>query len=480
MTARVHVVRSKRTVAEIQDKERAQQWNPPPGYKRKTDESQFSIANEALDDYGAFKDKHYVFHISDDDAGKGSSLSAFLNIICVAIGVGSLQLSYALRQSGWVGLLFVFVAGTVAFITSIITVRCMYLKAGGGKISGFHEIGLEAFGKPGYYIVSAFNMLGIIGSVGIYAILSANNISEMLARVNVHLGSRFLMLITTATMCIPTLLTRTLGETFLVSLIGTATSIIATLIVIVMAIVYPIRNGEMHISSSVTHSSPIHHFAALPSGFAVSLSTMSFAYVGSTIVPHLESGMQHPEKFGRVFGSALFVVTCIYMVMASTGYSAYGDRTLSPITLNFPRTWPTFLADICITIHVLFAGPLFLVQMALEIESGLDIASKGKRAEVIWRLCVRIGAALVILGMAEALPFFEDVISLVSALTSPVLVYLTPIAAYIKLKGWRNIRKRSLLGLMLLLAFGIVVSAFGLAETIRAIVGDFRNEKLST
>ncbi|KAJ1921690.1 hypothetical protein H4219_000423 [Mycoemilia scoparia] len=52
MCAKVHVLRSKRTVAEIRDKERAQQWQAPPGYERKTNETQFSLANEALDDYG--------------------------------------------------------------------------------------------------------------------------------------------------------------------------------------------------------------------------------------------------------------------------------------------------------------------------------------------------------------------------------------------------------------------------------------------
>ncbi|KAJ2899052.1 hypothetical protein GGI21_000302 [Coemansia aciculifera] len=66
MTAKVHVIRSKRTVAEIQDKERAQQWNPPPGYKRHTDESQFSLANEALDAYGAFTGSHHVACLSLD------------------------------------------------------------------------------------------------------------------------------------------------------------------------------------------------------------------------------------------------------------------------------------------------------------------------------------------------------------------------------------------------------------------------------
>ncbi|KAJ2486308.1 hypothetical protein IWW37_005666 [Coemansia sp. RSA 2050] len=60
MTAKVHILKSRRTVAEIQDKERAQQWKAPPGYKRHTEESQYTLANEALDDYGVFKGIHHV------------------------------------------------------------------------------------------------------------------------------------------------------------------------------------------------------------------------------------------------------------------------------------------------------------------------------------------------------------------------------------------------------------------------------------
>ncbi|KAJ1925225.1 hypothetical protein GGH13_002535 [Coemansia sp. S155-1] len=115
--------------------------------------------------------------------------------------------------------------------------------------------------------------------------------------------------------------------------------------------------------------------------------------------------------------------------------------------------------------------------MALEVESGLGISAKGKRAEHIWRLSIRIGTALAILALSEALPFFDDVISLIGALTNPVLIYLTPIACYIKLKGWRNCSRPSLAGLTLLLAFGLVVSGFGLVETIDDIVKAFRDAR---
>ncbi|KAJ2257785.1 hypothetical protein GGI13_000799 [Coemansia sp. RSA 455] len=257
---------------------------------------------------------------------------------CLAIGVGSLQLAYTLRQSGWFGTVFIVFAAGVAYLTSIITAKCMYLKPGGGRISGFHDIGYEAFGKVGYYTITAFNILNIMGTVGIYAILSSSNISNMLAQVNVHVHPRLLMLATTVFMCAPTLIAKSLGETLFVSIIGTATSFIVTVVVIAMACVYPIRNGSIHVGSTTVDVGQAVHFGAIPSGFAMSLSSASFAYIGTTIVPHIEGGMRRPESFAKVFGAAIALIAALYVIMATTGYWAYGSQTLSPITLNFPKS----------------------------------------------------------------------------------------------------------------------------------------------
>ncbi|KAI9504520.1 transmembrane amino acid transporter protein-domain-containing protein [Coemansia spiralis] len=418
-----------------------------------------------------------VFSNGPDMDSKCSTLSTFINIICLAIGVGSLQLAYTLKQSGWFGIIFIVFAAGLAFITSVITIKCIYLKPGGGRMAGFHDIGYEAFGKYGYYTITVFNMVNIIGSVGIYAILSANNISDLFLQVGVHISSRVLMIVTTAIMCAPTLFAKTLGETLLVSLIGTGTSIIVTIIVIAMACLYPIKNGEMHVGSIVVHKGPVSHHGVIPGGFALAITSASFAYIGTTIAPHLEGGMKRPERFYNVFGGALAAVAGIYVIMAATGYWAYGDQTLSPITLNFPKIWPTIMATISITIHVLFAGPLFLVQMALEIENGLGISKKDKRKERIWRLCTRVLSALLILAISEALPFFDDVISLVSALTNPVLVYLAPIACYVKLKGWKSCSWTLLMALGILLLFGLFVSIVGLVETIKDILLAYKHAK---
>ncbi|KAJ1999188.1 hypothetical protein GGI04_004678 [Coemansia thaxteri] len=91
MTARVHVVKSKRTVAEIRDKERAQQWSPPPGYKRTTEESQFGLANDALNEYGTFSGQHYVACLSLDSCWD-ASLNVILGHAALGGGVGERRL----------------------------------------------------------------------------------------------------------------------------------------------------------------------------------------------------------------------------------------------------------------------------------------------------------------------------------------------------------------------------------------------------
>ncbi|KAJ2808415.1 hypothetical protein H4R21_000004 [Coemansia helicoidea] len=272
----------------------------------------------------------------------GSSLRTFFNILSLAIGVSLLQLAYTVRQSGWFGISFIPLAAMVALLNSMVTTRLIYLKPGGGRIANYHDIGFEAFGKLGYYTISVFNIVNIIGTTGIYVILASNNTAVLLAQVGVHISARILMIACTAVMCVPTLFSKTFADTLLVSLIGTMTSVIVTVVVVVMACMFPIRDGDLHVGNSTVHVGATAHHAVLPGGFSMALSSVTFAYVGSTIVPHLEASMRRPEKFNAVFGSALVVIAAVYMVTAATGYWAYGDRTLSPITQNFPKSkWDT-------------------------------------------------------------------------------------------------------------------------------------------
>lgn len=52
---------------------------------------------------------------------QGSSFFAYFNIVCVVCGMGALQLPFALKQGGWIGLLILFLSwffSTCKFLTT--------------------------------------------------------------------------------------------------------------------------------------------------------------------------------------------------------------------------------------------------------------------------------------------------------------------------------------------------------------------------
>ncbi|KAJ2805865.1 hypothetical protein H4R20_001919 [Coemansia guatemalensis] len=65
MVPQVHVVKSKLTLAEIQDKKYAQQWSAPPGAEH-CGGGQLSIARDALKESGLFNDDHCVACLTMD------------------------------------------------------------------------------------------------------------------------------------------------------------------------------------------------------------------------------------------------------------------------------------------------------------------------------------------------------------------------------------------------------------------------------
>ncbi|PVU90874.1 hypothetical protein BB559_004408 [Furculomyces boomerangus] len=98
MNAKVHIVRTERSVAEIRHVERSQQWSPPPGYKFEFNESQYDIAGKALDKYGGPFDQrnsHYVSALSIDSTWSPS--------LKIALGHAALGGGYANRRLGVFG-----------------------------------------------------------------------------------------------------------------------------------------------------------------------------------------------------------------------------------------------------------------------------------------------------------------------------------------------------------------------------------------
>ncbi|KAF9367133.1 hypothetical protein CPB97_006286, partial [Podila verticillata] len=69
----------------------------------------------------------------------------------------------------------------------------------------------------------------------------------------------------------------------------------------------------------------------------LSLATISFAYGGNVVYPHMEASMARPRSWPRALWAALSFCFAMYMLIAVIGYLTFGADTLNPVLKNLPR-----------------------------------------------------------------------------------------------------------------------------------------------
>ncbi|KAJ1675747.1 hypothetical protein EV182_000666, partial [Spiromyces aspiralis] len=293
-----------------------------------------------------------------DTKRTGSSIGAFLNIVTVVIGTGTLQLPYSIRQSGWAGLVLLPVATLIGLFTGNLVIRALYLTSG-GRLRNFKDIGKAAYGRFGLYFTSFFNAVYISGIVCVYIILAGTNIGRIINDLSQNGGahvpvavrnSKFWMFISAIMMWLPFVAFKHLAETAVLAFFGFVTSIVVTVIAVVQCARFPDRGGGG--APGAHHPAPATHTdALLIKGFPMALGSIAFAYCGVAIYPHVEAGMRNPARWPTVLAVSMGVITVAYLAIAVTGYWAFGDHVKSPILDNLPNDGVRIAADILITLH---------------------------------------------------------------------------------------------------------------------------------
>ena len=78
--------------------------------------------------------------------GGGTWATAYFNVVCVVAGTGTLGLPHAFAQGGWLGILILILASSMAIYSGIILIQCLYCKPG-ERLHDYKQIGKAAFGK---------------------------------------------------------------------------------------------------------------------------------------------------------------------------------------------------------------------------------------------------------------------------------------------------------------------------------------------
>ncbi|KAG0326025.1 hypothetical protein BGZ99_010246 [Dissophora globulifera] len=363
-------------------------------------------------------------------AGGVATYKVVASLICVVAGTGTLGMPHAVAEAGWLGVCIIALSLFMSVTTGNMLIDCLYLKTNARR-SSYQEIAHDAYGKAGHYI--AFGTVGInlFGCAVLYIILAATLIQTMVNDYG-HRSEPVYIYIIGCSLFVWTCLicTKSMKEIAILSIVGAG----ATLGVVMITIGISADMILHHAAVTVSATHKIVDWAKIP----LCIATMSFAYGGNVVYPHVEQSMRYPRSWPKALWSALTICFVMYMAIAVAGYLAFGDDTLSPILKNLPL--------------------------------GTNRQQFLKRA--IPRTIIIILTGLI----AAVIPYFGDVMDLLGALTTCLLVFVMPILFYYKLGGLKNSDWWVKLWALFIFVIGLVALVLGTINATQHLIEDFKNK----
>ncbi|CAG8562810.1 10436_t:CDS:2, partial [Scutellospora calospora] len=384
---------------------------------------------------------------------KGSNWAAYMNIVCVVAGSGTLGIPYAIQQGGWISLILLILSASMSRYTSIKLIDCLYCNGIRNKTS-VSDIAYSAFGNIGLFVVGFFYNAISLGCPILYLVLSGDNLQTLFSNYGIDLGMQTWVCICACTMCIPFIFLKTMKETAWLSIFGVATTMFVVLVVFVMSIIdYPNNTNNPH---------DFVNYRNLP----IALSTFFFSFGGNVVYPHIEDSMENPKAWSQVVSSAKFTITIMYFLIGIPAYLTYGRNTMSPIYFSLPPGFVVDVTMIMITIHVLLALPVYQTAFSLELENHLGINSslRNESLEFILRSILRLTIVIFTIYIAITVPYFTNIMSLLGALGNGVLLMVMPMLVWIKLNGWNKLgclaEKLWVIFILIFALFGAIIGTW--------------------
>ncbi|KAG0240650.1 transmembrane amino acid transporter protein-domain-containing protein [Mortierella sp. GBAus27b] len=408
-------------------------------------------------------------------AGKATNFQAYVNVVSVLAGAGTLGLPAALRDAGWVGLIILALACAMAVYSNQKLIKCLYYD-GRNRLREYPDIAHAAFGMPGRIIVAFFYNSIALGGPVLYLILTGTNVHDLASSVGSDITLKQWIMVAAAIMTVPIILTKTMREVAFLSIFGALSTAIVVVIVMIAAIIDSKNLGMVTKSSGVVE--PISHDVAIPRHLPLALATFAFSYGGNVIFPHVEESMMHKRAWDKIILWGVTTVTVLYVMCSVSGYTVYGDIVESPIYRNLPGGAIRTISTIIITLHVLLAIPLFLTTFNLQIEAAIKLESRGfsPKLEFAYRAVIRTLSMVLVATIALFFPYFGQMMSLLGALSDGMLTFVFPVVFYLKLYGIKKVGKVELVIMFLIVVVGTAGAAIGTVDAVKELYKAYHGE----
>jgi len=373
-----------------------------------------------------------------------------VNIIISFVGAGLLGLPYAFSRSGWVlGVLCLSAVSIGNVYAMLLLVKCRKkLESDGyGGIKGYGDLGREVMGPRGEVLVNVCLVVSQAGFATAYLIFIAANVQSI---TNGKAGRALIIYA-----CVPILSLlvqfRDMKKLSPFSLVADVANLMGLSCVIFQDFEY------------YTHSDAIKTVDFAGMVYVTSVCIYSLEGVG-LILP-LESSCANREGFPKLLKQVIFGITLLMCFFGTCGYVAFGDATISPISLNLQGESAAFVQmALCLAIYLTYPIMMFPVSDVLE-NLFLSDSNKPPRSYCpsrTFRICIVLMTATI----AYTIPSFGKFLELVGASICTLLGFILPCIFHIKIFGRSKMKTWEFLLNMFIIVFGVFFGALGTIEGI--------------
>uniref|UniRef100_A0A2C9K492 Amino acid transporter transmembrane domain-containing protein n=1 Tax=Biomphalaria glabrata TaxID=6526 RepID=A0A2C9K492_BIOGL len=337
-------------------------------------------------------------------------------------GSGVLALPAALNGTGYIGILLNVMCAIVSAYTGMLLGRCWLMVL--HRYSEYQEhsrypypaIGQVTFGKPGRLIVSCAINFTLFGVSVVFLLLASENIQSLIQDAGANISFCYWLLIVAG--CLLPITWLGTPKDFWPIAVG---AVVATSVACCVILA--------NIAEDSKTLPPAFYPKIDFKGFFFAFGTICFAFGGHPAFPTFQADMRNPEKFGKAIFIAYMIVLLMYLPVAISGYVVYGSHTQDNILQSVSAGPMRYTVEILITLHLICSFIIVINPVCQEGEQLLHIPTSFSYKRVIFRTAMMA----VILFVAESIPHFGAILSLVGGSTTTLLAYILPPVFYLKL-----------------------------------------------
>jgi len=387
--------------------------------------------------------------------GTATPAQVAVNIFISFVGAGLLGLPYAFSRSGWllgIAALFMVSTGNVYAMLLLVKCRKKLESMGIGNIAGYGDLGREVLGPKGEILVNVCLVISQAGFATAYLIFIAANVMS----ITHGKAGRALIIYGCVPMLSILVQFRNMKKLSPFSLVADVANLLGLSCVILQDFQYN------------THSDAIK--AVDMTGFIYVTSVCIYSLEGVGLILPLESSCANREGFPKLLKQVIIGITLLMAFFGACGYIAFGDGTLSPISLNLTGDSAAFVQfALCLAIYLTYPIMMFPVSDVLEnlfLNDSMKPPSSYYPSRT-FRVCMVLTTATI----AYTIPNFGKFLELVGASICTLLGFILPCMFHIKLFRKEVSQGQMILDIVIIIS-GIFFGAVGTVEAIAKLLED--------